>query len=96
MKKRQARKILRQVLPQGRPVSLPDGQQASKRAIRYVRRLNSYFLAETAPQELKRMVALARRSDSARRRQEQISNRGSRRAARSRAQRARVGVVASQ
>jgi len=95
MKKRQARKILRQVLQQGRPVNLPDGQRASKRAIRHARRSNSDFLTETTPQELKRTAALAQRFDSARRRQEQSFNRNFKRAARSRARRVPVGVVAS-
>ena len=93
MKKRQARKILRQVLQQGRPVSLPDGQRASKRAIRRVKRLESDLFAGSTPQELKRMAGLAGRFDRARRRQEQASNRNFKRAARSRAQRSPVGVA---
>ncbi len=95
MKKRQARKIIRQVLHQGRPVSLPDGRRASKRAIRHARRSSSDLLAGSTPQELKRTAALARRFDSVRRRQEQSFNRSFKRAARSRARRAPVGVVAS-
>ena len=65
MKKRQARKILNQVLQQGRPVNLPDGRRASKRAIRRARSLNSDLLADLTLQELKRVAALARRFDSA-------------------------------
>ena len=95
MKKRQARKILRQVLQQGRPVNLPDGRRASKRAIRLTMGLDYDLLAGSAPQELKRMAGLAKRFDSARRRQEQSSNRSFKRAARSRARRAQAGAAAS-
>ena len=95
MKKRQARKILNQVLQQGRPVSLPDGRRASKRTIRRARGSNSDPLADSAPQELKHMAGLARRFDSARRRQKQSSDRSFKRAARSRARRAPVGVAAN-
>ncbi|MCY4414923.1 MAG: hypothetical protein OXE87_01215 [Chloroflexi bacterium] len=84
MKKRQARKILNQVLQQDRPTTLPDGQRASKRAIRRARASNSDLLAGSTPQELQRMSSLARRFDSARRRQEQIFNRNFKRATRSR------------
>lgn len=96
MKKRQARKILNQVLRQGRPVNLPDGRRASKRSIRRAKRSSSELLADRTPQDLKRTAGLARRFDSARKRQEQSFNRGFKRATRSRARRAPVGVVASQ
>ncbi len=95
MKKRQARKILNQVLQQGRPVNLPDGRRASKHAIRRARNLNSDLLADLTPQESKRVAALARRFDSARRRQEQSFNRSFKRATRSRARRAPIGTVAN-
>ena len=95
MKKRQARKILHQVLQQDRPVNLPDGQRASKRTIRHARRSNSDLLSGSNPQELKRIAGLAKRFDSARRRQEQIFNRNFKRTTRSRARRAPVGAVAS-
>ena len=95
MKKRQARKILAQVLQQDRPVNLPDGQRASKRAIRHAGRSNPDVLAGSNPQELKRIAGLARRFNSARRRQEQSFNRNFKRATRSRARRAPVGAVAS-
>ena len=84
MKKRQARKILNQVLQQDRPVTLPDGRRASKRALRRAGRSNSDLLAGSTPQELKRIAGLARRFDGARRRQEQIFNRNFKRATRSR------------
>ena len=90
MKKRQARKILRQVLQQGRPVNLPDGRRASERAIRRTMRLDSDLLAGSTPQELKHIAALAKRFDCARKRQEQISDRSFKRVARSRARRAPV------
>ena len=93
MKKRQARKILNQVLQQGSPVNLPDGRRASKRAIRRARSLDSDLLAGSTPQELKRSADMARRFERARRRQEQSFNRGFKRAARGRARRARVGGV---
>ena len=80
MKKRQARKILRQVLQQGRPVNLPDGQRASKRAIRRARGLDSDQLSGSTPPELRGMAGLARRFDRARRRQEQSFNRNFKRA----------------
>ena len=95
MKKRQARKILNQVLRQDRPVNLPDGQRASKGAVRRARRSNSDLLAGITPRELKRMTALTRRFDSARRRQGQSINRNFKRATRSRARRAPAGAVAS-
>ena len=95
MKKRQARKILNQVLQQNRPVNLPDGQRASKRAIRRARSLNSDLLAGRTPQELKRMAGLTKRFDSARRRQELSFNRSFKRAARNRARRASVDTIAS-
>ena len=82
MKKRQARKILNQVLQHDRPVNLPDGRQASKRAVRHAMRSKSDLLVGRTLQELKRMVALTRRFDSARRRQEQIFNRSFKRATR--------------
>ena len=94
MKKRQARKIIRQVLQQGRPVNLPDGRRASRRAIRRAKGSNSDLLADRTSQELKRMATLARRFDSARRRQEQISDRSFKRSDRSRARRAPVSIVA--
>ena len=84
MKKRQARKIVNQVLQQGRPVNLPDGRRASQRAIRHAMRSNSDLLAGSAPHELKSMAGLAKRFDRARRRQEQIFNRNFKRATRSR------------
>ena len=84
MKKRQARKTLNQVLQQGRPVNLPDGQRASKRAIRRARASNSDLPAGSTPQELQRIAGLARRFDRARRRQEQIFNHNFKRASRSR------------
>ena len=84
MKKRQARKILRQVLQQGRPVNLPDGQRASKRAIRRARALDSHQLSGSTPQDLRGMAGLARRFDRARRRQEQSFNRNFKRATHSR------------
>ena len=87
MKKRQARKILNQVLRQGRPVNLPDGRRASKRSIRRATGSNSSLFADNTPQELKHMAALARRFDKAKRRQEQSFNRGFKRATRSRARR---------
>ena len=90
MKKRQARKILKQVLQQDKPVNLPDGRRASKRAIRQARKTNSDPLDGGTPQELKRRATLARRFDSARRRQEQSFNRNFKRAGRSRARRAPV------
>ena len=74
MKKRQARKTLNQVVQQGRPINLPDGQRAS----------NSEFLAGSTLHELKSMAGLARRFDGARRRQEQSFNRNFRRATRNR------------
>ena len=95
MKKRQARKILSQVLQQGRPVNLPDGRRASKRAIRRARGSDSDLPTGSTPQELNRIAALARRFDGARRRQEQIFNRNFKRATRSGARRAPDGVVAS-
>ncbi|MCY4555680.1 MAG: hypothetical protein OXF79_04735 [Chloroflexi bacterium] len=93
MKKRQARKILNQVLQQGRPVNLPDGRRASKRAIRHAGRSNPDVLAGSAPQELKRIASLAKRFDSARRRQEQSFNRNFKRATRSRARRMDTGTT---
>ena len=84
MKKRQARKILNQVLQQDRPVALPDGRRASRRAIRHARESNPELLAGSTPQELQRVAALARRFDSARRRQEQSFNRNFKRATRGR------------
>ena len=84
MKRRQARKILNQVLQQGRPVNLPDGRRASRRAIRHARRSNPDLLGGSTAQELKRTAALAKRFDGARRRQEQIFNRNFKRATRSR------------
>ncbi len=95
MKKRQARKILHQVLQQGRPVNLPDGRRASKRALRRARELNSDLLAGSTPHELKRAATLARRFDSAIKRQEQSSRRSFKRAARSRVRRSAVGTVTS-
>ena len=84
MKKRQARKILNQVLQQDRPVTLPDWQRTSKRALRRARRSGSDLLAGITPRELKRIAGLTRRFDGARRRQEQIFNRNFKRATRSR------------
>ena len=95
MKKRQARNILRQVLQQGRPINLPDGRRASKRAIHRARESDSDLPTGSALQEWKHAAALAGRFDSARRRQEQSFNRGFKRATRSRARRAQAGVVAS-
>ena len=95
MKKRQARKILYQVLQQGRPVNLPDGRRASKRAIRRAREWNSDLLAGSTPQELKRSATLARRFDSAIKRQELSSRRSFKRATRSRVRRSAVGTVTS-
>ena len=85
IKQRQARKILRQVLKHGRPVNLPDGRRASKRAIRRTRASNPGILDGSDPQELEHTAALARRFDRARRRQEQIFDRIFKRATRSRA-----------
>ena len=82
MKKRQALKILSQVLRQDQPIVLPDGRRASKRAIRRTRELNPDLLADRDPPDLKRMANLARRFDSAKRRREQIFNRNFRRRAR--------------
>ena len=96
MRKRQARKILRQVLQQDRPISLPDGRRASKHAIRRTRGLNPESFADSSLQELKRMAALAGRFDRARRRQEQSFDRNFKRAARGRVRRASVGAVANQ
>ena len=96
MKKRQARKILDQVLQQGRPVNLPDGRRASKRAIRRARELSSNLLAGSTPHELKRAATLARRFDNAIKRQEQSSRRSFKRATRSRVLRSTVGTVTSQ
>ena len=96
MKKRQARKILRQVLQQDRPINLPDGRRASKHAIRRTMKSNPESLAGSSSRELKRMAALAGRFDSARRRQEQSFDRNFKRAARGRVRRASVGVVANQ
>ena len=84
MKKRQARKIVNQVVRQGRPVTLPDGRRGSKRAIRHAMRSNSELLAGSAPHELKSLAGLAKRFDGARRRQKQIFNRNFKRATRSR------------
>ncbi len=95
MKKRQARKILNQVLQQNNPVNLADGRRASKRAIRRAKGSDPDLLADSTPQELKRMAGLARRFDRARRRQKQISNRNFKRVAHSRARRAPVGAAAS-
>ena len=95
MKKRQARKILNQVLRQGRPVNLPDGRRASKRAIRRAGGPDSALLAGITPQELKYAAALARRFDSARRRQERIFNRNFKRASRSRLPQNTGDVVAN-
>ncbi|MCY4554933.1 MAG: hypothetical protein OXF79_00800 [Chloroflexi bacterium] len=84
MKKRQARKVLNQVLQQGRPVNLPDGRRASKRAIRRAMGSNPDLLTGSTRHELKSMAGLARRFDRARRRQEQSFNQSFRHATRSR------------
>ena len=93
MKKRQARKILNQVLQQDRPVTLPDGRRASRRAIRHARESNPDLLAGGTSRELKRMAALARRFDGARRRQEQSFNRNFKRATRSRTRTMATGTA---
>ncbi|MDE2785717.1 MAG: hypothetical protein OXL37_03565 [Chloroflexota bacterium] len=92
MKKRQARKILKQVLQQNQPVTLPDGQRASKRAVRRAARWDPNLLMDKPPRELKSAAGLAKRLDSARRRQQQSSNRSFKRAIHSRASRAPVGA----
>ena len=94
MKKRQASKIIRQVLQQGRPVNLADERRASKSAIRSARGSNSDLLADRTSHELERLARMARRFDSARKRQEQSFNPSFKRAARSRTRRASVGAGA--
>lgn len=83
-KKRQARKVIKQVLHQDKPTTLPSGQRASNRAIRREKASSPELDNGPSTQAMKQIAALARRFDSARRRQEKASNRRYQRTGRSR------------